>query len=909
MNGITDQQVSDAVVYESIVPLPLLTAGCLLALGLIAVLFWRERRSATRPAFVPLLFLFRAVAVAGVWLALANPTAVRHTRQTVPKHSSVFLDASASMNIQDGSSGKGNAARWMQVVNQATPEAHPLDEAVALLGAARANISLAANGTNAVEIGKELAQAEAACRDVKKDLEKSQSMPGVNARLDPVLAQFSGEVIAPLERLEKIVNPVEESRESIRAPLSALARKMGEVRGQVRAIADELRGRDAGSESSAELSRMGYAQRWLSQSERGWMSDLAEKTALDRNQFAQGSAPVEGDWNAVAAVDPNDREASTDLQSVLNELGRRAADGRLDFAILATDGVHNATNTPLSIPESLASTPLLVVPFGDYEARRDIDLRGSDAPKTILARDQLTVTARVAASLCEGESTMVELLDGQRVLDSQEIRFDGPRVDRFVELHWKPGTPQTRELTVRVKPVAREASLGNNERTLKVSVVEDHFDILVADSSPRWETRYLFSLFQRETQSKATTLLFNPLHAYPGGTPPPQPALPFNIEAWQQFQIVILGDLNPSQLTREHQKLVKRYVENGGRLIVIAGVESMPNAFAGGPLAELLPVEKQAYRMPANGFTVRLTAEGMVSNVLRISGTEAENDGALWQSIFNELPIYDVTAWSKAKPSARVLIEAVPRLDTKAAGRVYLATQSYGQGSVTYLSSPSTYSLRWKSGDRYHYRFWGQLVRALVAQEFGSGTNLLRLTTDQTLYRPGTPVRVKLRMQSAEGAPLKNVAGQVMAYQLDKVVARATIQADPGVAGEYQATLEGLPEGLIKLQPEGESIVNLLHSSGAAIPSVSVSIEPGTTNSEMLPQTEPPPFFAMVENSPAGMVVSPAAVPAVLAHFDLAPSVTESTLRRPLWNEWWLLDVIVGCLALEWIGRKVAGLI
>jgi hypothetical protein len=907
MNPGTDAQITDTVVFESALPIWLLTIVCGVVLVLLAVLFWRERRSATRPVFVPVLFALRVLAVAGVWLALANPTAVRKTRRTVPKHSAVFVDTSASMNIQDAPTGRGNSARWSRVVNDASMS-RPLDEAVALLGSARTNLSLAASGVNAGEISAMLSKAATACRNARKFVEVSRQFSGVNARLDAVLAQFDGDVLAPMERLQKVAAPSEESRESVRAPMLALARKLGEVRGRIRAIADELPDGDAPSSQSAETSRIAFARRWLENSEQTWLGTLGERTTLDRNQFAQSPAPMEGSWNAVQAADPNESTASTDLQAVLNELGRRASDGRLDFAVLATDGVHNTGET-LSIPESLAATPLLVVPFGDYEARRDINLLGADAPKSVLARDQLTVSTRVAASLCDGESTVIELLDGERVLDSQQLRFDGPRVERFIELHWLPGTPQTRELTVRVRPVAREASLGNNERTVKVSVVEDHFEILVADASPRWETRYLFSLFRRETQSKVTTLLFNPVHAYPGGIPPPQPALPFSIDAWQQFQIVILGDLNPAQLSPEHQKLIKRYVETGGRLILIAGSESMPDAFADGPMADLLPVEKQAFKTPANGFTVRLTPEGLVSNVLRISGAGSENDGGLWESIYNALPIYDVSAWSKPKPSARVLIEAVPRGETRASGRVFLATHSYGQGSVTYLSSPSSYSLRWRAGDRYHYRFWGQLVRALVAQEFGSGTGLLRLTADQSLYRPGTPVRVKLRAQSAKGAPLKGIEGQIVARQMDKIIGRSEIHANPEVAGEYETTFEGLPSGVIKLEPEGESIANLVRSTGAQMPYTIVSIEPGAATSEMSLQNEPPPFFAMIENAPAAMVLAPAALPTVLAHFNLAPTVTESTLRRPLWNEWWLLDLIVGCLALEWIGRKIAGLI
>jgi hypothetical protein len=909
MNPTPDQQVTDAILFEGALPLPMLTMACGAIFIVLAILFWKERRRATRPALVPVLFVFRILAVAGVWIALANPTAVRKTRRTEPKRAAVFLDTSASMNLQDTANGRGNAARWARVAGDAERGSNSLDEAMALLSSAKANLSLTAGAVSADALGKLLANAESASRDAFKDVSDSRQLPGVNSRLDPVLAQLESEVLVPLKHARELAGPSAESREGVRTPLLALARKVGEIRGRIRSIADGLGAQDDAAAKPAATSRIEHARRWLEKSGQGWLGTLSESTVLDRNQFDEAIAPVEGSWNAVQAVDANEPKASTNLQAVLNELGRRASDGRLDFAVLATDGVHNSDGQPLVIPDSLAATPLLVVPFGDYDARRDIELRRADAPKTILAKDQLSVSAHVTASLCNGENTIIELLNGQQVLDSRELKFEESHANRFVELKWRPGSPQTRELTVRVRPVAREASLANNEQTLKVSVVEDHFEILLVDSVPRWETRYLFSLFRRETRAKTTTLLFNPVHAYPGLARPQQPALPFGIDAWQQFQVVILGDLNPSQLTPEHQALVKRYVENGGHLMIIAGAESMPHAFAGGPIADMLPVEKQTFTPPVNGFTVRLAPEGLVSDVLRISGTGVDNDGALWTAIYNTLPIHDLSAWSKPKASARVLIEAVSRDAVDKPGHVFLATHSYGRGSVSFLSSPSSYSLRWKEGDRYHYRFWGQLVRALVAHEFGSGTTLLRIATDQATYRLGTPVRVKLRAQAADGTPLKNLEGQIAAFQLDQLIARAGIQANPEVAGEYEASFEGLPRGTIRLTPQGESISKLLGSSGTEAPSARISMEAGAMNAEMSLQTGPPPFFAMIDNAPAGMVLAPSALPAALAHFDLAPTVTETTLRRPLWNEWWLLDAIVCCLALEWIGRKFAGLI
>ncbi|MDQ3623071.1 MAG: hypothetical protein M3463_11355 [Verrucomicrobiota bacterium] len=904
-----NQQVTEAILYEPALPLEFLAAACAGIALLLALLFWFERRNASRPWLLPALLVFRVLAIAGVGLALANPTAVRSARQISRKHTAIYLDTSASMQLRDPASGSGNAARWRQALGEGLAVSSTLDDALPLLGAARANLSKAAIAIEARETRKLLGSADAAARAALGKIGKLRDLPGTGARLDPLQAQLEAEVLQPLERLRQIADPASEARESFRAGLTALATRITPLREQLRSIAEGLGAPPGSTSTAAGPQRIEVARRWLAQSEDAWLRALVEQTALTRAQFAHATSPLEGAWDTVQTADSSDAAASTDLQATLNELARQAADNRLDLAMIVTDGAHNAAGQPPVIPEPLARIPLLVVPIGDYDPHRDVRLRSVDGPKSVLVGDRLTVQARVSATLCEGETTAIELLNGQQVLDTRELRFEGRRADRLVDLHWRPGLPETRELTVRVRPLAKETSFTNNERTLRVSVVDDDLNLLIVDSTPRWETRYLFNLFRRETQSKLTTLLFNPIHAYPGRELPPQPALPLSAEAWRQFKIVILGDLSPLQLTARHQALLKNYVENGGCLLVIAGSDSMPEAFAGTPLADMLPVQKEAFTVPREGFTVRFTAEGLASSVIEISGPAGGDNAALWSSIFNKVPIYDVSRWSKPKASARVLIEAAARGGTGIPGRVFFATHSYGKGNVTFLSSPSTYLLRWRSGDRYHYQFWGQLVRALAANEFGSGTPLIRLQTDKLTYRPDEPVRVQLRMQSPAGAPLKGITGQIAAYQQDKVAGRAVIQENAEVPGKYEASLHGLPPGVVQLVPEGDEIARLLSATAAAAPRMAISIDADAFSAEMLPLTEAPPFFRMVDNLPSAMVISPGAVPAALEYFQFAPTVTETTRRTPLWNQWSLLFTIIGCLTLEWAGRKLAGLI
>ena len=900
---------SSSLAFDPALPLPWLTAICVVLAGVCLVFFCLERKRATHPRVAWGLLPFRFLAIAGVWLALANPSAIRSTISITHRTSVLCLDTSASMNIRDPAAGSLNLARWQQAGGEGESPSADLDEAVALLSGAKANVSQVEAAFGLVSIVARLESVQGAVEKAIVKIQASRAQLAGGAQIDPILAALEAEVKQPLEHLRQLAAPSSDTREGLRAPLHSLAARLGEVREQVRAVADGLPGLPGGGDNATGPSRMKLLKQWLSRGEGGWLGNLASDTRFLKMQFAKAVAPAADKLAELAAEDPKNTSASTDLQAAVDYLGRLAADDRLDLAVLATDGGHNASEQPVHLPGSLLRVPLIVVPVGDFQPRRDINLRWMEAPKTLLVTDQLTIQARVTATLCEGESSVVELLQGDNVLDTKEVHFDSKQVDRFVELKWTPGKVGVYDLLVRARPVSGEVSLRNNERPLRVSVVDDRIDLLVVDGSPRWETRYLSNLFRREAQSHVTTMLFSPVHAFPGRTVPPQPALPLGLDAWQRFQVVILGDLNPVELTPAHQRVLKTYVERGGCLIIIAGTEWMPARFAQSPLAELLPVVPEVGRLEPAGYGVRLTPEGLASDSLRISGEPDVDESVTWSSIYQALPMYDVSAWSKPKPGARVLIEAVPNPPSADPARVFLATQKFGSGTVAYLSSPSTYSLRWRFGDRLHYQFWGQFVRALVADQFGAGTPRVRLVTDRFGFTTDEPVRVRLRLRAGDGSPVTNISGEIAAYQSEKSVGRVALVPDLHVPGDYEATLESLPEGRIDLRPEGADITSLLNASGDESPHAEVDVQAGSASLEMLPPAEPPAFFQLIRNSPNAMLVAPATLPTLLPYIDLSPTSTESIQRTPLWDRWALLLAIVGLLVIEWIGRKICGLV
>src|SRR5690606_21546213 len=58
-----------------------------------------------------------------------------------------------------------------------------------------------------------------------------------------------------------------------------------------------------------------------------------------------------------------------------------------------------------------------------------------------------------------------------------------------------------------------------------------------------------------------------------------------------------------------------------------------------------------------------------------------------------------------------------------------------------------------------------------------------------------------------------------------------------------------------------------------------------------------------------GQVLPPTAVGEIMELSALSPRVIEQSVRTPLWNRWSYLWIVVGCLATEWVVRRMIGLV
>jgi hypothetical protein len=604
-----------------------------IALILFALAIWlgtRDFRHTNRSRWIPVFIALRLGAIVALLWMLLGPTYIRTQTHSVTKSLAILVDQSASMKLVDPIDESGNNVRWLEGTSSETEELRKIDAELGRIAAAGAIIrKLSTKNLLPGEVQERENQLESIRATLSASVDQLRSIAnGLPSHLSVQTDSLRHVIEQSESNLLGSFNPqalVSELSQGNTSSIRSLAEQCDSTVRSLSNLADRLAEMIESSpnnqlertlELASTLSRSDKVHQELNQAETSWLGRLEEKVSISRYQF--GDTVSRFSVTKKGAIDTPEREysASTDLSAALQQIALDAADQPLEAAILFTDGGHNSGNDPTSVASHLTDVPVFIVPIGNTKMPRDVILHHTIAPRAVYQNDMVVVDSMVTAYRCVGEQLRVELVADGAVVDQQTVAIQREIFDTRLQLKWKASQLGRHEFQVRARPLIDEKSIENNQSELSIHVMEDKIRVLIADNLPRWEFRYLVNLFDRDERVEYEQLIFEPRHSSTGRTPP-QPTFPFDYEEWMRYRIVILGDLRPSQLTLEHQQLLRRYVtEFGGNLIVIAGRESMPESFANQPLESLLPVEPGDRPIDrTEGYTLNVTPEGANPNI------------------------------------------------------------------------------------------------------------------------------------------------------------------------------------------------------------------------------------------------------------------------------------------------------
>jgi uncharacterized membrane protein len=613
---------------------------------------------------------------------------------------------------------------------------------------------------------------------------------------------------------------------------------------------------------------------------------LQSKAKVTVEDFAAASTNA----NAINGTDLNDALEKTLLRYK-----------NLKAVLLLTDGDWNLGKSPLATATRYReqNIPIFTVAVGRETPMPDLILENVSMPAYGILGEDIAVPFKVTSHLDREVRTTVAIYDGQVQQAKKDITIppNGAVEDAIL---WSPKAGGEITGIVKVPVEAEESIAENNEHSFHISIRQEKLKVLVVDSLPRWEYRYLRNALARDPGVDMQCLLFHP-EIGPGDGPNYIPAFPATKEALAPYDVIFLGDvgIGQNELTETNAAMIRGLVEQqASGLVFVPGQRGREATFSNSPLADLYPVVLDPARplgIPLqNEAQLTLTSAGKGHWLTRFDSDEDRNF-ELWK----QLPgFFWSAAVEKSRPGSEVL--AVHSTMRNEFGRMpLLVTRSAGAGKVLFLGTDSAW--RWRRGveDKFHYRFWGQVVRWMAHLRHLSEKDGIRLN-----YTPETP-------QAGDTAFLQTTVLDAAGFPIDKGPVTGKITSPSGRTERLEfAPIEGgwgVFKSSFAAQEIGPYKIEVASEAHGRHLEAALLVAPPLL--EKLGQPVNARILREISAVSQGASFTTDEFDNVVKQISLLPEPGPVEKRVRLWSDPRWGGAILVLLAVYWVGRKWAGLI
>ena len=593
-------------------------------------------------------------------------------------------------------------------------------------------------------------------------------------------------------------------------------------------------------------------------------------------------------------------EEATDLNAGLSQVLDTHAN--LRGVVLLSDGDWNIGNSPVEAATRfrMRGIPVFAVGVGSKVPLPDLKLVSMDAPTYAVVEKQLRIPFVVSSTLGQDRDVNVTLSINKKSTVSKLVRV--PAMSHAQEnITWTPSAIGDYELTMRIPRDTQELIPENNEISAPISVRKEQLKVLVVESYPRWEYRYLRNALERDPGVELTCLLFHPKLPQVGGGRSYIKSFPTTNEL-SRYDVVFLGDVGveEKQLTVEQTQDLRQLVSaQASGLVFMPGRTGMHESLMSGPLADLYPVVLDAATPYGIGSGTQgyfaLTQLGQRSLLTRLGETEGINS-----QVWRTLPgFYWYAGVKRAKVGTETL--AVHNDVTTTSGRVPLiVTKTYGAGKVLFMGTDSAW--RWRQGveDKYHYRFWSQVARWMAYRRQMAQGESMRL-----FYSPDRPhvddaVMLNANVNDPLGAPLDK--GSVVVQAISPSGKTQIIRLQPG-----EGDAIGLFTGSFVPQEFGN--YRLVASSTETGASVQTDLSVQGLNREQQGRLARFEVLDEIAKITDGKLVPVSEVGSLLDYLAALPEPEPTVHRTRIWAHPLWAGLLILLLGLFWIARKMTGAI
>jgi hypothetical protein len=663
-------------------------------------------------------------------------------------------------------------------------------------------------------------------------------------------------------------------------------------------------------------------------------------------------------------LEANENETAL-VKSAFDLLNRDDSDAP-SALVLVTDGRDNASNKSLDdLARECARRKIPIYVYGvGSSSFSQLQLKDVIVPEVIFVDDLVSVPVRYTVKGIKDGKVEIVLLHGGEEVARKEIpvqeKDDLRETLSFVPTKELADPHRKQELTAKITITTgngTQVATLTDELIRPAQIVDKKIKVLVIDSLPRFDFKYLQRALQRDRRVEAKFYLTE------GDKAAMRSGSPWMIEFSRElngtlnmereefrktifdFDLLILGAIPGKYFNLEQQQIIRDFVTEGGGLIHIAGRSytdrpdkwTAPAAWAGeweerndkgetrlvatkpaSPLGELLPVEFKAERMPIQNIGppppfVPVPAPGAVrSPIISLDDDPLENS-ELWGKIGNQngfasdkqlKPLYWYYPVLKTKPASDVFLvhptDHTPRPDNKQ--MPLLVGHFFGKGYVLFVGFDDTWRWRFNSAETLFGRFWSQAIY-IAGLPRTLGTKLTQLSIDNPDPILGATGQIYARVFNENYKLLT-------ADEIDATLVRLDADSNDkdrsttikllklsGQDGEYIATLPFNKVGRFQLSvdPKNKTPATLEYR---------VNYPP---NHEQAPGGLAEEAMRKLCDATGGKFYREDDLHELPNDVKSQSTVSEVKRERLLWNVW-AMAALIGLFTLEWVLRKFNGL-
>lgn len=593
-------------------------------------------------------------------------------------------------------------------------------------------------------------------------------------------------------------------------------------------------------------------------------------------------------------------EEGTDINAGLSHV--LETHSNLRGVVLLSDGDRNIGNSPVDAATRfhMKGIPVFTVGVGSKVPLPDIELVSMNAPTYGVTKKELRIPYVIRNTMGQDREVTLTLSINDKSTSTKVITV--PAMGQSQDnVSWTPQETGEYNIKITLAKDAEELIPENNELSAPISIRDEQLKILVIESYPRWEYRYLRNALERDAGVDVSCLLFHPKLPQMGGGRSYIDRFP-DARELSEFDVVFLGDvgIDADQLTVEQAQDLRQLVTaQAAGIVFIPGRTGAQESLTIGPLADLYPVVLDPAVPKGIGSNIQgyfaLTEPGQRSLLTRLSDTDLTNS-EVWQALPG---FFWYAGIQRAKVGTEIL--AVHDQVATSSGRVPLiVTKTYGTGKVLFMGTDSAW--RWRHGveDKYHYRFWSQVARWMAYRRQMAQGESIRL-----FFAPDRPsvddvVTLNANVMDNVGGPLDR--GTVIVQAISPAGKTETIRLQPGTDDAW-----GLFVGTFSPKEAGN--YKLIASSSETGASVETELSVQGLNREQQGKLARFDVLEEISNITDGQMVTISEVSSLLDHLAALPEPQPIVQRTRIWAHPLWGGLLILLLGVFWVARKMVGAI